>query len=226
MLLLMSTRLRFRAPSLLLGVALLSASGAGSAQNTARCPEPTFSLSTRTPHPSFDRSLGLAGIGALWAERGAGPGPAPGWIVGGIYLSELRASYQMLWNPTHSGGSCLGGLSLALALSSKINVARELPQGSCSEKAVLEHEMLHHRIQVSRQADGVASFLARNPLPREPFNGMAARDAWLRGYSDSLLGSVRRFVDPAQDAIDTPEEYARLSNACPSEFNHAHLPPR
>ena len=101
-------------------------------------------------------------------------------------------------------------------------VASELATGSCQHDVTLLHEMKH--VEVLRQTlDRAARDLERD-LPEEI--GAELRHAKnpeelqqhfvvsVRDYLAQFMGERQRLLDEAQADVDSPEEYARVSNAC------------
>jgi hypothetical protein len=101
-------------------------------------------------------------------------------------------------------------------------VASELATGSCQHDVTLLHEMKH--VEVLRQTlDRAARDLERD-LPEEI--GAELRHAKnreeleqrfvvsVRDYLAQFMGERQRLLNEAQADVDSPEEYARVSNAC------------
>lgn len=101
-------------------------------------------------------------------------------------------------------------------------VASELATGSCQHDVTLSHEMKH--VEVLRQTlDRAARDLERD-LPEAI--GAELRHAKnreeleqrlvvsVRDYLAQFMGERQRLLNEAQADVDSPEEYARVSNAC------------
>ena len=101
-------------------------------------------------------------------------------------------------------------------------VASELATGSCQHDVTLSHEIKH--VEVLRQTlDRAARDLERD-LPEAI--GAELRHAKnreeleqrlvvsLRDYLPQFMGERQRLLNEAQADVDSPEEYARVSNAC------------
>jgi len=101
-------------------------------------------------------------------------------------------------------------------------VASELATESCQHDVTLSHEMKH--VEVFRQTlDRAARDLerdlpeaiggklrhAKNPGELQQRLVVSARD-----YLAQFMGERQRLVDEEQAEVDSPEEYARVSNAC------------
>lgn len=104
-------------------------------------------------------------------------------------------------------------------------VAREFPPGSCAHKEIREHEMRHVQTYQTHLA-AIEKNLAET-LDRR----FATGSVW-RGRSGETAAALRRELDEywlpyvqreirkgeiAQAAIDTPEEYERVAQACDGE---------
>jgi hypothetical protein len=107
-----------------------------------------------------------------------------------------------------------------------VYVAREFPQGGCAYKEIHEHEMRHVKTYQTHMA-GIEKALG------EILNERFATGAPWRGPLGQTAGKLQRELDErwlpyierelkrveaAQALIDTPEEYARVSNACGGEI--------
>ncbi len=102
-------------------------------------------------------------------------------------------------------------------------VASELPVGSCQHEVTLSHEMKH--VEVFREAlDRAVRDLERD-LPaaigvelRQATNPGELQQRFVvsvRNYLAQFMRERQRILDEAQSAVDSPEEYARVSTACP-----------
>jgi hypothetical protein len=101
-------------------------------------------------------------------------------------------------------------------------VASELETESCQHDVTLSHEMKH--VEVFRQtldraardlerdlpeAIGAELRHAKNPGELEQRLVVSVRD-----YLAQFIGERQRLLDEEQAEVDSPEEYARVSNAC------------
>ncbi len=98
----------------------------------------------------------------------------------------------------------------------------ELPTESCQHDVTLSHEMKH--VEVFRQTlDRAARHLERD-LPeaigaelrhaKNPGELQQRLVVSVRDYLAQFMGERQRLVDEEQAEVDSPEEYARVSNAC------------
>jgi hypothetical protein len=101
-------------------------------------------------------------------------------------------------------------------------VASELATQSCQHDVTLSHEMKH--VEVFRQAlDRAARDLERD-LPeaigaelrhaKNPGELQQRLVVSVRDYLAQYMGARQRPLDEEQAEVDSPEEYARVSNAC------------
>jgi hypothetical protein len=125
-----------------------------------------------------------------------------------------------------NGEACAGMADgkIHLRLKTTIYVASELPEASCLYREVLAHERKHHAVGVDHmEAFATAATLLLYPeFDKQPYVEVAVpglADAVAEARIDAVLNRV--FSDmwedyqAEQDRIDSPEEYARVANACP-----------
>lgn len=163
-------------------------------------------------------------IETLTAKRGSGLAThrANGLTAAAFGYSadiELNAA-----DDRRGSGTC-GMPRLRVELSMQpvtVFVASELATGSCQHDVTLSHEMKH--VEVLRQTlDRAARDLERD-LPEAI--GAELRHAKnreeleqrlvvsVRDYLAQFMGERQRLLNEAQADVDSPEEYARVSNAC------------
>jgi hypothetical protein len=123
------------------------------------------------------------------------------------------------------GGRACGMPRLRVELSMQpvtVFVARELATQSCQHDVMLSHEMKH--VEVFRQAlDHAARDLERD-LPeaigaelrhaKDPGELQQRLVVSVRDYLAQFMDARQRLVDEEQAEVDSPDEYARVSNAC------------
>lgn len=134
------------------------------------------------------------------------------------------------------GGVCVRpDVQMRLGYSEmRVDLARELEPNTCLYNEILGHEMRHvgaYRTYLPEAKSRLAAALnERLPAPRVlRFASMQEagkyfedlQDNWLSPLAVSTLDGVKE----AQSAIDTPEEYARLSNACHQGSSGLHANP-
>jgi hypothetical protein len=103
-----------------------------------------------------------------------------------------------------------------------VYIARELAQDKCRRPAVLEHEMKH--VAVYREYLGEVARDMREELPRalgtevvygpDAQAAQAAMRQRLQAFMRTFMQNRYAELRARQAAVDTPEEYARLSNGC------------
>lgn len=107
-----------------------------------------------------------------------------------------------------------------------VYVGKEFPNGSCAYKEIFDHEMRHvkaYQEHVSKVEKTIQEDITRRFATGEFWRGPAGAgfarvskeldERWL-----PYVNREFRKVDQAQALIDTPAEYARLSNACNGEI--------
>lgn len=107
-----------------------------------------------------------------------------------------------------------------------VYVANEFPEGSCAYKAIYAHELRHVETYLAHLASiekGLVDTLTRRFGTGQPRRGPVGqtRDQLQRELDQRWLPFVLREInrgDRAQALIDTPEEYARVSNSCGGEI--------
>jgi hypothetical protein len=106
-----------------------------------------------------------------------------------------------------------------------VYVAKEFPEGSCAYKEIYAHELRHVKTYQTHLASiekDVTETLSRRFATGAPWRGPVGQtrlriqqeldERWLP-YIQREIGHA----DEAQSLIDTPEEYARVANACNGE---------
>lgn len=106
----------------------------------------------------------------------------------------------------------------------RIYVGREFPIGSCSYRAILEHEMRHVRTYqgyLSKAEARIRALLAQRFSEKIVFGERGAIEASLkreiRSYWMPVLDQEMREVEAAQALIDSAEEYERMESVCGGE---------
>ncbi len=103
-----------------------------------------------------------------------------------------------------------------------VYVAREFAHDPCRRPAILAHEMKH--VAVYREYLGEVASRMRDELPRAmgsdvvyAHNAAAAQTAMRQRLQSFMHAFIQRHyaqLRARQAALDTPEEYARLTNGC------------
>ncbi len=106
-----------------------------------------------------------------------------------------------------------------------VEIARELPEGSCGYQAVLNHEMKH--VDVFRQTLDQSAASLRHEIDAHALDVpvrysdvdharaamQSLQDSWLLPMGQAYLAQAADL----QSAVDTPAEYQRVKNLCPSD---------
>lgn len=181
--------------------------------------DPTHTDTTR----SFDQLTSIPNDTRL--------GLTAGHMVGGLSVGDISLQSQIEFGNTvnfFSGDTCLWvqGLVVRISLAPVIYLARELRRGTCRYRTLLEHEQRHVRADrrvLEAYKDRIETQLglavldmgATGPVPIA-FAAQVQRELSIE-VEEALnlaIAELAEARDKAQQAIDTPEEYARLSAAC------------
>jgi len=112
-----------------------------------------------------------------------------------------------------------------------VYVAKEFSQDSCAYKAIYQHELRHVKTYQTHAASiekDLADALNRRFATGSPWRGPVGqmRIQLQRELDERWLPYIQRELaraDAAQALIDTPEEYARVTNTCNGEIKkHLH----
>ncbi len=106
-----------------------------------------------------------------------------------------------------------------------VYVAREFPEGSCAYKEIYQHELRHVKAYQTHLANiekDVTDTLNRRFVTGGPWRGSAGQTTarLQQELNERWLPYIKREIaraDEAQALIDTPEEYARVADACNGE---------
>lgn len=152
----------------------------------------------------------------------------PGYVTRGVTSLNYKAGYRadLLTRRMPGGGWCARVVSATVefgfASPPRIHIDRELRTGSCEYRAVLEHEYEHLRIGHESLAEGRSLMDAelRRLLDAGGVAAPTAEDAnrILDERVAEALNEVTKLVYARaavrNSALDTPESYRRLSEAC------------
>jgi hypothetical protein len=125
-----------------------------------------------------------------------------------------------------AGGQACGTVDVRVRLSMQpvtVYLAEELDGSACARNATLEHERKH--VEVFRDVLGEAASeltaeLAAAIGPDVQRGGSTAElqqriNARVNDYLAEFIRRHKLRMDERQDAVDSPQEYARVRNACP-----------
>ena len=138
---------------------------------------------------------------------------------------DTAVSYETTSTAPDSAGiasACLSRLKLSPTLNPVIYLAREMPEGGCLFTATQAHEKRHHEIQQRMQQEALILFSKNKTRPLPEVSGSAAEikaqiDAFIRQEANELNSFLQSYPLPEQQAFDSPEEYARISQLCSGE---------
>ncbi|HVM83767.1 MAG TPA: hypothetical protein VMW18_07760 [Candidatus Binatia bacterium] len=205
-------------PFLLLPILLLAGAPAEAACSGAT---PAISVTTAEQKLQQDQALSIADL-----NRRAGVTDRNTYALG-LTESEVSATtrYEMLVSPEADGLFCVSfrSITVELQLAMKVHVAAELKPGSCLYNAALQHEQGHvivERKMLPRAKARVAVVLAGVAARTETAGDAGIAQRNLRAAADAAIQEAMREIAAQkkrqQSALDTPDEYRRVSRACGS----------
>jgi hypothetical protein len=141
---------------------------------------------------------------------------------------EWGSEIDTRWRDLPGGGTCARPARVGLRLvqtEHRISIASEIPRGGCLWRAVEAHERRHVALNQAtmRQAATAMRRAAEAWAPRAEGRGRDAEAAvarlqdGLRQAVEPALATMRAAREAGHAAIDSPEEYARLSRLCPAD---------
>jgi hypothetical protein len=141
---------------------------------------------------------------------------------------EWGSEIETRWREMPGGGTCARPARIGLRLAQtehRISIASEIPRGGCLWRAVEAHERRHVALNQAtlRQAATAMRRAAEAWAPQAEGSGpdveaaVARLQAGLRQAVEPALASMRAAREAGHAAIDSPEEYARLSRICPAD---------
>jgi len=226
------------APLIVVPVLLLSVPAtAANASICAREADPGISVELMSVAPTRDLSRDSRRLTAV-PGRGHVPAGAAGGRVLGLSTARLAESSRVDIHLSilSDGSFCatVSGVAAAFGFDQRrVFIANELPEGSCAFDEVLAHEMRHVRVddEASRaflpkvEARLRAEALAAPPLRSRDRRGVVeAQQRRVRAAMRSLLDEFSRERDRLQAAVDTTDEYKRVTASCGGEIAKL-LPP-
>jgi hypothetical protein len=189
------------------------------------------------PDFAFDQSTGDLGgkaqAGNSYKPTGVG---GPRWHTAGLTQSNIKIVPDItsrFFALSDNSEACLyvDKISLQVMLAPTVWVANEFPLGTCMYQAVHDHEMRHvnaDRIVTNQHLARIRAALTEvamgrgffGPLPPDQLK--AATTAFMDQLEAVLQRETQAFYDDemkAQQAIDTMQEYQRLSHLCPKQMS-------
>ncbi|MEM9469679.1 MAG: hypothetical protein AAF988_05910 [Pseudomonadota bacterium] len=160
-------------------------------------------------------------------------GPGHETHVGGLMRGEIQMKKETSFlqeTYAHLGYGCfyVGEIDVGIHMEPTIFVANEHKKGTCKHRVILEHEKKHVRedqLIVNKYAGLVGkeikSFLKAEGYSYGPFK-ISELEKWQKDMQEALGALVIAQNDAMnkerrkrQQAIDSLEEYERISKACP-----------
>lgn len=154
------------------------------------------------------------------------PGTQVLGLTRGNAVAQLATNTPMLVD--RSGRWECASPQLTLTIGFKpmtIYVANEFPEGGCAYREIYQHELRHVKTYQTHLANiekELLDTLNRRFATGSPWRGPVGqlRGRLQRELDERWLPYIQREIgrsDEAQALIDTPEEYARVANACNGE---------
>jgi hypothetical protein len=212
-----------------LGLALLAASGLASARTTfeASCEDAArdagATFSTRASGWRIDNTVSYRDL-----TRMKRPGVRNGFVLG-LTRTESRVAIQvdgtLLASPDGRAECVMPRIAVALYYQPiVVYVGREFEPESCAYREILAHEMRHLKsyldylpIVEERVRARLGGRFAGKPLyARTGESRMLLQREIDRNWMPYIKGEMG-YVEKLQVAIDSPQEYARLSKVCQGE---------
>lgn len=200
------------------------------------CKEPTVSVTMKIPTANvrsrlsseqltqMDLSNAASGASGVNGHNASMHGRAMGKTMG-LYGAQMVMDMQSATISANGLGSarlCVIKTDVSIDLVHAIDLARELVGQDCEMSEALKHERMHEKIQVK-------ALLAEKTYVEQAIKKR------LREFKGKTMASARLDLDEAQDVLlkemgntlsmraqeqqkllDTPAEYQRIANACPS----------
>ncbi len=213
-----------RLPALMLAVLL---AGPGRADECDQLPMPSVTVNRLDENITVSNQYSYRELTHL----GATLAPAGRQVLGltrGKAVARFTTRTPLYIDRTGRWECASPQISVSFGLSPMtVYVAKEFREGSCAYREIYQHELRHvkaYRDHLNRIEKEVSDMLNQRFATGGPWRGPAgqAQERLQRELEDRWLPYIRRAinrVDQAQALIDTPEEYARVSNSCNGEIS-------
>lgn len=161
------------------------------------------------------------------SDRYADPHTAVLGLTQGKAFASTKVGTRLLRDPTGRWECATHQVSIEIGHQPiTIYVGREFPEGSCAFKEVHAHEMRHAKIYLDHARNilpEIETALRQRFLGNDPVRGPAGstQERIQKELTDRWLPYIKRLLSEAesqQREVDTPGEYARVSNACNGEI--------
>ncbi|HEU4777916.1 MAG TPA: hypothetical protein VFS95_13935 [Telluria sp.] len=156
------------------------------------------------------------------------PPPAGGFVLGLTvtrYGAQVNYRTSSMRNPLSHYECTSADIVINMAYEpTVIYVGREFRPGTCAYREILAHEMRHLNTyfeQLPKVETAVRTALERRFPAKAVYGAQGQAQADLKREIEEVWGpyfdAQMKKADRAQDTIDTPQEYARLSRVCQGE---------
>lgn len=189
-------------------------------------PKPSVTLKRLDERFTVNTQYGYKTLTHLGAAL-ARPGNQVLGLTRGNAIAQLSTSTQIHVERTGRWECASPQITLTIGFGQMIvYVAKEFPEGSCAYKEVYQHELRHvktYQTHLAKIEKDLTDTLNRRFATGGPWRGPAGqtREKLQRELDERWLPYIQREIgrsDAEQALIDTPEEYARVMNACNGEI--------
>jgi hypothetical protein len=194
-------------------------------------PEPSVFLDFQNTPPQISRRA-PAELQQLKTESSSPDYHGEFSLVQGVKDAAFQFSYAMNFSNTSwplLGKSCVrpSALTITLTYAPLIYLNSEIPEGSCDHNVTLEHELRHVKVDVETLQEFIPGMkktaaatlaLLRSTEPVAAKDVEAAQQTFTDALTKTIDASTARLQEIRtlrQQAVDSREEYQRLSTACP-----------
>jgi hypothetical protein len=185
--------------------------------------QPTVTLAKSIPQPKLDNTLTQPQLQSL---------PANGHHRGrtlGLYRSELVTAFESQLTVGRQGNEAcvrLERVELRVSMPSRtIYVLRERRPGTCEHNAVLEHERKHQAVDDAVVAEHLPRLQRLMQAAAQRVSAQRVRAGQEKAAQQRLDSELKAALNQGakaleqdraarQQAVDTPQEYARVAALC------------
>ncbi|MDZ4314951.1 MAG: hypothetical protein U0989_09325 [Azonexus sp.] len=212
----------------LTGALISSPSGSADLVECAQLPKPSVSIKRLEDALRFNTQYSYRSLTHIGGEK-----VKPGHQVLGLTRASAIAQFSLNMPSYRDAAERYECASPQISLNfgfkeMTVYVGKEFPVGSCAYKEIFEHEMRHvkaYQEHIAKVEKVVLEDLNRRFVTGDLWRGPAGvhyaqvskelDERWL-----PYVNREMRKVDLDQMLIDTPEEYARLSQSCNGEVKN------
>lgn len=192
-------------------------------------------MQTRNGTPKYFYHLPSAQLATLNTGGAKPQHLGPNYVIGGLTHGKINTTYsiQISGKPMPGGTYCVSveQITVTLDYQPDVYIASEYRPGSCQYNVTLQHEVQHVNLELITLNEFIPRIQAHirqtvQSLP--PLQPMTERDIprardWIGAQVNNAvqqsLAQMMQVRDSRQGGIDTPQEYARLAQACAHEPN-------